>query len=260
MSPGSLDESDSAPVEVDGLALPALKALAECNLLRPFLRQSLVAEAVRCETLDDEDRRKALGRFAQEHQLEDLNALERFREQQLLSHHALTYQVELPVRLQLHCQRLYRPKAEARFLERKQHLDQVVYSLLRLRDAGLARELYLQLAEGEAAFADLAVAYSEGPEQATRGIVGPVALTQAHPQVVERLRSAQAGVIQEPFQIDQWWLLMRLESFTPASFDESMALRMSQELFEQWLEQAVETQLAHLRPRLLNNTAAEPTR
>ena len=259
MIPGSRDESDEAPVGIGGLALPALQALAECNLLRPFLRQSLVAQALAGETLDEEDRRKALGRFAQEHQLSDMAAVERFRVLQILSQEALAYQVELPLRLQRHCERLYRPKAEARFLERKQQLDQVVYSLLRLKDAGLARELYLQLQEGEATFSDLAAAYAEGPEQTTRGIVGPVALTQAHPKLVERLRSAPTGVIQEPFQIEQWWLLLRLESFTPATFDESMALQMSQELFEQWLEQAVETQLAHLRPRLLTPPSAGPT-
>ena len=40
-------------------------------------------------------------------------------------------------------------KAEARFLERKNELDQVVYSLLRLKNSFLARELYLQLLLGE---------------------------------------------------------------------------------------------------------------
>jgi hypothetical protein len=42
-----------------------------------------------------------------------------------------------------------------------------------------------------------------------------------------------------------------LESLTPATFDEPMALQMSQELFDQWLEHAVEACLEQLRPRLL---------
>ena len=72
-------------------------------------------------------------------------------------------------------------KAEARFLERKNELDQVVYSLLRLENSFLARELYLQIESGESNFADLAKRYAEGPERNTNGIVGPVSLTQAHP-------------------------------------------------------------------------------
>jgi hypothetical protein len=64
--------------------------------------------------------------------------------------------------------------------------------------------------------------------------------------------------VQEPLQIEQYWLLFRLESLTPASFDESMALRMSKELFEHWLEQAVETRLEQLRPQLLPPISAQP--
>jgi parvulin-like peptidyl-prolyl isomerase len=232
--------------------------LAQHGLLRPYLRQCLMADALATETLSDDERRQAMIAFAQQRRLTDGEALERFRIANLLSPEALAFQVELSSRLRRHCERLYRPKAEARFLERKQQLDQVVYSLLRLQDEGLARELYFQLQDGEADFADLAAQHSEGPERATRGIVGPVPLTQAHPQLVERLRTAPIAQVQEPLHIERYWLLFRLESLTPASFDESMALQMSQELFEQWLEQAVETRLEQLRPQLLAPISEQP--
>lgn len=232
--------------------------LAQHGLLRPYLRQCLMADALATETLSDDERRQALIAFAQQRRLTDGEALERYRIANLLSPEALALQVELPSRLRRHCERLYRPKAEARFLERKQQLDQVVYSLLRLQDEGLSRELYFQLQDGEADFADLAAQHSEGPERATRGIVGPVPLTQAHPQLVERLRTAPIAQVQEPLLIEGYWLLFRLESLTPASFDESMALQMSQELFEQWLEQAVETRLEQLRPQLLAPISEQP--
>jgi parvulin-like peptidyl-prolyl isomerase len=232
--------------------------LAQHGLLRPYLRQCLMADALATETLSDDERRQALIAFAQQRRLTDGEALERYRIANLLSPEALALQVELPSRLRRHCERLYRPKAEARFLERKQQLDQVVYSLLRLQDEGLSRELYFQLQDGEADFADLAAQHSEGPERATRGIVGPVPLAQAHPQLVERLRTAPIAQVQEPLLIEGYWLLFRLESLTPASFDESMALQMSQELFEQWLEQAVETRLEQLRPQLLAPISEQP--
>lgn len=238
------------------LPLDALGLLADHGLLRPFLRQILMARAVADQALTDEQRQQALMGFAQQRGLESQEALERFCQAQLLTPQALAHQVELPPRVQLHCQQRFLPKAEARFLERKHQLDQVVYSLLRLQNEGLARELFLQLQEGEASFADLAARYSEGPEKATRGIVGPVALNQAHPLLVQRLRTAGAGVLLEPFQIEQWWLVVRLESSRPASFDEPMALQMSQELFEQWLEQQVDLELEQLRPLLLPSPVA----
>ena len=227
-------------------------------MIRSVLRQGLKIDAVADQALTDEQRGHALRAFAQERGLDSQEALKRFCQANLLSAAALNHQAELPLRVRLHCLEHYSPKAEARFLERKQQLDQVVYSLLRLKDGGLARELYFQLQEGEAGFADLAAQYAEGPERTTRGIVGPVPLAQAHPQLMERLRTAPAGEVQEPFQIEQWWLLFRLESFTPATFDERMALQMSHELFEQWLEQAVEARLEQLRPQLLEPQSVRP--
>jgi parvulin-like peptidyl-prolyl isomerase len=247
--------SSAEPIAV--LSTELFAPLAHCGLLRPYLRQCLMAEALAPEQLSEDDRRQALMAFAQERRLANGEALERFRIANLFTPEALALQVELPIRLRRHCERLYRPKAEARFLDRKQQLDRVVYSLLRLKDEGLARELYFQLQDGEATFADLAARHAEGPERVTRGIVGPVPLTQAHPQLVERLRTAPMAEVQEPFRIEEWWLLFRLESLTPATFDEPMALQMSQELFEQWLEQAVEARLEQLRPQLLPSPAAQ---
>lgn len=239
------------------LSPEALRLLADHGLLRSLLRQTLLADAVADQVLTEEERNLALQGFAKQRSLDSQEALERFCQAQLLSREALSRQVELPLRVQQHCQQHFGSKAEARFLERKHQLDQVVYSLLRLRNEGLARELYLQLQDGEANFADLAARHSEGPEKATRGIVGPAPLNQGHPLLVQRLRTAQPGVLLEPFQIEQWWLVVRLESLRPASFDPTIALQMSQELFEQWLEQQVDLKIQQLRPAVLPSLPGE---
>jgi len=137
------------------------------------------------------------------------------------------------------------PKAEARFLERKNELDQV-YSLLRLENSFLARELYLQIESGESNFADLAKRYAEGPERNTNGIVGPVSLTQAHPSLVEKLHVAQPGVLLEPFRIADWWLVVRLERYSPATFSDEISDRMCQEMFDAWIAEQAATTLSRL--------------
>ncbi len=228
----------------------ALGLLAQHGLLRPLLRQIQLQNALAQESVQDEERQQAVAAFAQERQLGDAEELEQWRQEQLLSREALLALIERPLRLRRHCERLYRPKAEARFLDRKNQLDRVVYSLIRLGDEGLARELYLRLEDEECSFADLAATYSEGPERTTRGVVGPAPLTQAHPQLVERLRTATPGVVQEPFRIERWWLVFRLESLTSATFDEAMAEQMSQELFEEWLESEVSAQIKAIRSQL----------
>jgi parvulin-like peptidyl-prolyl isomerase len=150
------------------------------------------------------------------------------------------WQAELPLRIRQHGHDHFLHRAEQRFLSRKQQLDSVIYSLLRVRGEALAQELYLRIAEGEADFAELAATYAEGPEQATRGVVGPVPLLQAHPILANMLRTCQPGELRPPFPIEQWWLVVRLESLQAASFDEAMQSRMTQELFEEWVDEEVE--------------------
>ena len=62
-------------------------------------------------------------------------------------------------------------------------------------------------------------------------------MTQAHPALSERLRTSKPGQLLQPFQIDQWWLVVRLERYEPAQFDDNIKQRMAQELFEEWLNQ-----------------------
>jgi len=233
-------------------ALPviSLGSLASFGLLESYVRASLLAEQASVVPLTPEQVAQARQLFCQQHQLRDEQALAAMASARLLSPAALEAQMRQPLQLQLLCQRDFAPKAEARFLQRKGQLDRVVYSLLRLQDPGLARELYLRIDDGEANFADLAATYAEGPEKATRGIVGPVPLTQAHPALADRLRTAPPGVVLEPFRIESWWLVVRLESLTPATFDAATAARMAQELFEQWIGEEVERRLSELRPLL----------
>ena len=76
----------------------------------------------------------------------------------------------------------------------------------------LARELYLRIEGNEANFGDLAETCSEGPERKSKGIIGPVSLTQAHPILAEVLRTTKPGELKHPFQLGEWWLVLRLES------------------------------------------------
>ena len=203
------------------------------NLLQGLVQRQVIADAVSHVELSDKDKQEARTRFARQNGLTDDAAVVNFLNTHALTPGDLQWQVELPLRIQAHCRENFLHKAEARFLSRKNHLDRVVYSLLRVKDGLLARELYLRIAAEEANFADLAATYAEGPEKATKGIIGPVPLTQAHPALAERLRTTPPGLLMEPFMIEQWWLVVRLERYTPASFNEAMAMQMASELFEE---------------------------
>ena len=216
------------------------------NLLRPLVEQMVTSEAIQeCPVSDgalDNARQNLLeqrGFESIEQWPELLRNLGRTEEEVL-------DRLQHVVRRQHFIRERFSPKAEARFLERKNELDQVVYSLLRIENSSLARELYLQIESGESNFADLAKRYAEGPERNTNGIVGPVSLTQAHPQLVEKLRVTQPGVLLEPFRISEWWLVVRLERYSPATFSDEISDRMCQEMFDAWIAEQTSTTLSRL--------------
>jgi len=225
---------------------PDLSKLAHHGLLRPWLERVVTAGALENTPMDEGSLRDLLGQFCERHRIQDDAELQQFLAGQLLTLNDLLWQLSLPQRIQRHAERQFAPRAEQHFLTRKTELDQVVYSLLRVQDAGLARELYLRIDSGEANFADLADRYAEGPERASRGIIGPVSLTQAHPALAEKLRTQPVGKLMQPFQIEQWWLVVRTERMIAASFDNAMAERMANELFEGWVSEEVDRMLRQL--------------
>lgn len=215
------------------------RRLARYQLLFPLLRQSVIEMALEGVELGEEERSKAQQAWGAGKGIHSADDLQSHMKRHGLTEADLLWQAEFPAKLDRHCQEHFLHRAEQRYLARKNQLDQVIYSLLRVEDGALARELYLRIAEGEADFAELAATYAKGPERSTRGVVGPVPLLQAHPIIAELLRTSSPGQLHPPLRIDNWWLVVRLESLRPASFNQEMQIKMARELFEEWVEQEV---------------------
>lgn len=214
-----------------------LSADAQALLRRHGLLQELVVRCIRAETvesvvLSEDELLNVNAALAKQLRLDSADALPAHFQAQGLDLDEAIWQVTLPQRVRRYSQQHFGPKAEAHFLDRKSDLDSVVYSLLRVKELGLANELFLRISGGEASFSDLAGQFSEGHEKVTRGIIGPVPMVKAHPQLRELLRTVVVGAVQPPIQVEGWCLVVRLESRIPASLDDAMRLQMEQELFE----------------------------
>ena len=209
-----------------------LASLRRHNLLAPLIQRKLIAEAVENELVTNEEVTQARINFLRDNNLKDDDELEEHLAKNGLNNDIFEWQISLPIKIKKHCEKNYSHKAEAYFLSKKNQLDIVTYSLLRVRDSGLAQELYWRIDANEANFGDLASTYSEGAERNTKGIVGPVPLTQAHPILAEALRITQPGKLIDPIQIGEWWIVSRLENYKSANYDEAMARRLSHEIFD----------------------------
>lgn len=220
--------------------------LKSFDLIDPLLRK-MITEAVLSQVdVSNEELEQARLELLEQRGYERLDQWSEFLEDIERPNEEVVHRMTEGIRRRTFIEDQFAAKAEARFLDRKHELDQVVYSLLRLENSYLARELYLQIESGESNFADLAKKYAEGPERNTNGIVGPVSLTQAHPELVEKLRVSQPGVLLEPFKISDWWLVVRLERYSPATFSDEISNQMCLEMFDAWVGEQVVSCLEQL--------------
>ena len=234
------------PATLESLSPETLALLRQHNLLMPLVKSEVIKAAVGEIPVSREEEAELLEQYCKQRGLQTGEQLENHLSSAGLTHTDLAWQISLEKKVVLHCLQKYQNKAEARFLEKKEQLDQVVYSLLRVRDGLLARELYLRIAEHEVDFNEAACEYSEGQERNTKGIIGPVPLTQAHPILAERLRTIKTGELVEPFSVEGWWLVVRLERYAPARFNEETAEKMARELFQEWVNEQSEVKIKAL--------------
>ena len=159
--------------------------------------------------------------------------------------HDLDLHLQLPEALRRFAKQRFGPGSEDTFLASRGGRDEVIYSLLRVRDGGLARELWIRLEEGETTFAEAAHQHGVGEEAKRNGVIGPMPIGLLQPEVLQDiLRSLRPGELSAPRQLGEWFVLMRLEQLKPARFDESMREQMQQEALDAFLEERVKRVLA----------------
>ena len=126
------------------------------------------------------------------------------------------------------------------FLAQKASLDGVTYSLLRMRDGDLIKEIYLQIREGEESLAKLAAIHSEGPERQSGGLIGPQPMAELPPALARLLQVSEIGQLWSPRQMDGYWLIVRLEAIHGAVLDGPMREQLLLEQGELFLRSTLD--------------------
>jgi len=210
--------------------------LAGYGMLPQLLRELVIDEAIAPFPCTFEETVSACKQFYEQHKIASDADRQAWLQQQGITLEQLEILATRPLRLEKFKQATWGTKVESYFLQRKTHLDKVVYSLVRVRNQELAQELFFRIQEGEQAFADLARQYSQGQEAQTGGLIGPAELSTPHPALAQVLLQSKPGQVSPPTRVGEWIVLVRLEQFMPAQLDDAMRQRLLNELFERWLQ------------------------
>ena len=136
------------------------------------------------------------------------------------------------------------------FMQNKAKYERASYSMIRIKNAGLAQELYFRLRDDKLSFADVAKEYSQGKEAQTGGMVGPVELGNLHPTLVRILQVSEPQQLWPPDQVGDWLVIVRLEKMIPAKFDEAIRQRLLSEQFQALLNQKMQASPVKLLPQM----------
>ena len=142
-------------------------------------------------------------------------------------------------RLRLFRQAAFTLHVEEHFSRTKRERDRIIYSLLRCRTLPRLEELALSIREGDLDFAAAAIRFSEGPESAQGGRIGPISPDSAHPELKRRLDQANEGDLIGPFHVGDMHVLLRLDKRITTRLTEGLQTKILKELYDAWLDRQI---------------------
>jgi parvulin-like peptidyl-prolyl isomerase len=232
-----------AALQVGDTSIPADQLpglLAKYRLVPQIAKELILDSAIAKYQVPDEEQMEAFKRFYQQNQLNTDQELEQWLQQQHLTREGLAALIGRELRLQKFKADKWTVPVESHFVQRKAQMDQVVFSMIRVKDVDVAEEIYFRILSEEATFMDLAPQYSDGIEAKTKGISGPVELGKLDPSLANALVTAQPLEVLAPFKISNWWVVVQLETIIPIELDENTRARLTEELFTLWINEQVQ--------------------
>ena len=210
--------------------------LRDNDLLKSYIREIIISDQIKNLPLTTDDKQKGVKAFMERNNLSNREELEKFRKEKGFDLKVLEGKILKPIKIQNLANKLFSSQANTRYNQRKDALDLVVYSLLRTKQKELALELYFRIESNEVEFSKIAEEYSQGEERITKGIIGPIPFSQGNPLLMNKLKSLRIGELVEPFALDGWWIVLRLENIISTKFSESVKLQMCIEMLEEFLD------------------------
>ncbi len=220
------------------------RLIRQQGMATALARAWVLDELVRAIPLDAKQERRLIRTWLEEKGVKSEEEIEAWLQHQGLHHTDLTVLATQQERLRRFRHFRWRDDVEQHFLRRKPELDQAVYSLLRVSKRAVAEEYHQRIASGEADFAELASSHAEGRERLSRGVIGPLPIAAAHPEIAGRLRVGKPGQLWSPFKVSTVWVVLRLEEQVHARLNPATRSRMMDELFEVWLRERVKQVLS----------------
>jgi len=126
-----------------------LPLLAKYGMLPQLIREVIIEQAIANITCNPEERNAAYSRFYQNNQIANDEQMKSWLRQNGMDSEQLEYLILRDIKLEKFKQETWDNKVESYFLQVKNQLDKVVYSLIRTKNIGIAQELFFRIQDRE---------------------------------------------------------------------------------------------------------------
>lgn len=229
-----MNDKNPSKKEITNISFKTLSKLGMLDIVKKQTMKHQLISSIKSPS--EEIKNKLIRNWIEEKGIESEEALEIWMENNGgLNENELFELISFDWKWREWCIKKFRDEISSYFLRKKSDLDTVSYSLIRVKNIGLANELFLRIKDEKESFYKIATEFSEGIEKETGGKIGPIPLGQSHPLIYEKLKKSSIKKLWAPFKIDEWWIILKLEQINSKVLDESLKLDLSLELGEKYL-------------------------
>ena len=212
-----------------------LKILKTGNMLPSLIKNFLIVEILKDISIEKNIYDNEINIFYSKNKLNNKYNLNKLLKAKGINKEELNYQITLDLKINKFAEENFKKELQDYFLQQKEFLDEYTFNILRVNDSYLAKELYFQIDSEESDFNKLSQSYSFYSSLYPKGIFGPTNLKGFNPIIKNKLINATIGNLMHPFEVDNWWLIIKLIEKKDAKLDTMTSKMLLKEIFDKFI-------------------------
>ena len=218
-----------------------LKIIKTGNMLPSLIRNFLISEILKDISIEKNIYDNEINNFYLKNELNKKYNLNKILKAKGINQEELNYQIILNLKINKFAEENFKKELKDYFLTQKEFLDEYTFNIIRVNDSSLANELYFQIDSEESDFNRLAQSHSFYSSLYPKGIFGPKNLKGFNPIIRNKLINATVGNLMHPFQVDNWWLIIKLIEKKDAKLETITSKMLLKEIFDKFINKLLKS-------------------
>ena len=220
---------------LDQISSDYLRILKIGKLLPSFLKNFIVYEITKEIYIEKEILETEIKSFYLKNDINDEESLNNLLIANGMTEEELQYQITLPSKINKFAEKNFENELNEYFLNQREFLDEYTFNIIRVKKSDLAHELYFQLDSEESDFYKLSKRFSFYSSLYPDGIFGPRNLRGVNSIIQNKLINASEGDLIMPFQVDDWWLIIKLIERNKVKLEKQTKKILLLEIFDNYV-------------------------